>query len=159
RFQVPAQPGRALADPGQHVSQTSLHVDARALGERSGAAFASAETDRSRQLFRERLDLLLGAAGPGLITERFRLSQGLFQIFEATLVLAPRFGINHRPGVSELRGAGAEAIKLRDMDLAVRMANQLVEVAEALAVAEAHLDRAMAEQPGLAVSQERQRRG
>lgn len=144
----------------ERVAKPTLHVDARALDDRGRLAIAPTESDTTRELVGDGVDLALHAFGACSIAEAGRFLERITEVFEARAILRLRGCIEHRPGVTaqgshHLVVAVVEPEQLRNVQLLLGMTEQHVEVAHALAVTEADGDAAGRKQPDVAFASER----
>jgi hypothetical protein len=152
--EVVGQRGVDLVELAQRRADGLRHRQARPLGCGPGAPRPAAEPHPGRELFGEGVELVLGAGRPLPVGEGVRLGQLLAELVEAPPVGGEGGAVDDRTGVPKAgdgqplrhRRGGGPAVRGRGVDgchqgegvdLLAGTAEQVVEVAEALGVAEA----------------------
>src|SRR5262245_17127590 len=138
--EVLAERRTAGGDLLHHRADRPAHVDARALGCRSGGAAAPAEPDRTRELVGEEVDLLLRARRALDVAPPLRLLELVAQVSQPALVRGAGCGIEQVTGVAPGLTAGtldqrlAATREVQHVKLAARVLEQHLEEAEALRI-------------------------
>ncbi|MGC1190421.1 MAG: hypothetical protein WA861_07510 [Candidatus Binatus sp.] len=84
-------------------------VESRAFGRRSCAPIASAETDGTSELAKEKIDLVLDPRGAVLVAAFAQILQLLSQLGDSALVFLFGLGVEHLARVAESADADGSA--------------------------------------------------